>query len=160
MCVGIEHTKPFTRYPGRPGRLRQILLNLLSNASKFTCAGKICLGATVEPPYLHIWVSDSGAGIPIEQQEQIFEPFCPPVRISARRKSGIGLGLSITRRLVALHGGSMSLESQPEKGSTFHVYLPLPNLAGGMPLPRQLGSRPAAVAAYGRRKGFLRQNPR
>ncbi len=127
-----------------PVRLRQILLNLLSNASKFTAAGKICLGAAVEPPYLHIWVSDSGSGIPIEQQEQIFEPFVTS-EDSARRKSGIGLGLSITRRLVALHGGSMSLESQLNSGSTFHVYLPLPNLAGGTPLPRELGTRPALL---------------
>jgi CheY-like chemotaxis protein len=112
-----------------PVRLRQILLNLLHNAQKFTSSGKITLGVEVDPPHLHLWVKDTGSGIPVEQQERIFEPFVtigPP----DRRPTGIGLGLSITRRLVALHGGSMTLESQPKQGSTFHVYLPLPNLSG------------------------------
>jgi signal transduction histidine kinase/AraC-like DNA-binding protein/DNA-binding response OmpR family regulator/ABC-type sugar transport system substrate-binding protein len=110
-----------------PVRLRQILLNLLSNAAKFTDAGQVVLGAETTPPLLHIWVQDTGAGIPIDMQERIFEPFVTAER-SARPKEGIGLGLSITRQLVTLHGGSMTLESQPGQGSTFHVYLPLPSL--------------------------------
>ena len=111
-----------------PVRLRQILLNLLSNARKFTDQGKIILGAQVEPPHLHLWVQDTGAGISPDLQERIFEPFVT-VEHAGLRPGGIGLGLSITRRLVALHNGSMKLESQPGRGSTFHVYLPLPNLA-------------------------------
>jgi AraC-like DNA-binding protein/DNA-binding response OmpR family regulator len=110
-----------------PVRLRQVLLNLLSNAHKFTDQGEVVLGAGVEPPHLHLWVQDSGAGISPEMQERIFEPFVTAEHTS-RRPEGIGLGLSIARRLVALHGGSMKLESQPGQGSTFHVYLPLPNL--------------------------------
>lgn len=77
--------------------------------------------------YEHFWVADTGAGISFELQEQIFEPFVkadPP----GKRREGIGLGLSITRRLVALHGGSIMLESQLGRGSIFHVYLPLPGL--------------------------------
>jgi signal transduction histidine kinase/AraC-like DNA-binding protein/ABC-type sugar transport system substrate-binding protein len=112
-----------------PVRLRQILLNLLSNASKFTSSGQISLGADVESPHLHIWVCDTGAGIPSEAQEFIFEPF-GRVDDLQRRPDGIGLGLSITRRLVALHNGSMSLESKTGEGSTFHIYLPLPGLTG------------------------------
>jgi signal transduction histidine kinase/DNA-binding LacI/PurR family transcriptional regulator/AraC-like DNA-binding protein len=111
-----------------PVRLRQILLNLLSNACKFTSNGEIVLGVQVEPPHLHLWVQDTGEGISPDMQERIFEPFVTTEHIS-RRPDGIGLGLSITRHLVALHGGSMKLESQPGCGSTFHVYLPLPNLA-------------------------------
>jgi signal transduction histidine kinase/DNA-binding LacI/PurR family transcriptional regulator/AraC-like DNA-binding protein len=110
-----------------PVRLRQILLNLLSNALKFTQKGKIILGAVVQLPHIHFWVSDTGAGIAPELQERIFEPFVkvdPP----GRRRSGIGLGLSITRRLVALHGGEITLDSVPDKGSTFHFYIPLPGL--------------------------------
>ncbi|MFL7791831.1 MAG: ATP-binding protein [Anaerolineae bacterium] len=110
-----------------PVRLRQILLNLLSNAAKFTDAGQIVLGAEIIPPHLHIWVQDTGTGIPISMQERIFEPFVTAEQ-STRPKEGIGLGLSITRQLVTLHGGSMTLESQPGQGSTFHVYLPLPSL--------------------------------
>ena len=110
-----------------PIRLRQILMNLLSNAEKFTQHGKIILGAEVLLPHIHIWVSDTGSGIPLELQERIFEPFVKANPLSKQR-DGIGLGLSITRRLVALHGGSITLDSQPNLGSTFHVYIPLPGL--------------------------------
>lgn len=115
-----------------PVRLRQILLNLLSNARKFTERGHIVMGAQISPPYLHIWVEDTGIGIPPDQQEHIFEPFVI-VEDDHRRRDGVGLGLSITRRLVALHRGSMMLDSQPGQGSTFHVYLPLPSLGEPMP---------------------------
>ena len=111
-----------------PVRLRQILLNLLQNALRFTRQGEVVLGAEIAVPHVHIWVADTGSGIPIELQEQIFEPFVTAPN-NARHDS-IGLGLSITRRLVALHHGSMTLESQPGQGSTFHVYMPLPNLSG------------------------------
>jgi signal transduction histidine kinase/AraC-like DNA-binding protein/DNA-binding LacI/PurR family transcriptional regulator len=126
-------------------RLRQIILNLLSNAAKFTNQGEICLGAQVEPPHLHIWVRDTGLGIPIEEQERIFEPFRTVNRASSRQREGIGLGLNITRRLVALHGGSMLLESQPGIGSTFHIYLPLPTLAGQPMLVEETNGRSAFV---------------
>jgi signal transduction histidine kinase/AraC-like DNA-binding protein/ABC-type sugar transport system substrate-binding protein len=120
-----------------PVRLRQILLNLLSNARKSTERGQITLGAEAAPPYLHIWVRDTGTGIPAELQERIFEPFAT-LEQTKRRGEGIGLGLSITRRLVALHHGSMTLESQPMCGSTFHVYLPLPTLDRQLPAPLPL----------------------
>src|SRR6185295_8575813 len=117
-----------------PVRLRQIFLNLLSNARKFTTSGQIVLGAAVDPPHLHFWVQDTGSGIQVGLQERIFEPFVTVERLG-QRSEGIGLGLSITRRLVALHGGVMSLESQLGQGSTFHIYLPLPNLAGKFSAP-------------------------
>lgn len=110
-----------------PVRLCQILLNLLSNALKFTRQGKIVLGAEVQLPHLHIWVTDTGSGISPEFQESIFEPFVK-VEQAGQRNQGIGLGLSITRRLILLHGGSITLDSQPGQGSTFHVYIPLPGL--------------------------------
>jgi signal transduction histidine kinase/DNA-binding LacI/PurR family transcriptional regulator/AraC-like DNA-binding protein len=111
-----------------PVRLRQILLNLLSNASKFVEQGRIVLAAEVTAQNLHIWVQDTGPGIPAEFQEQIFEPFMTAGHAN-RRLEGVGLGLSISRRLVALHRGSVGLESEPGQGSTFHVYLPLPTLS-------------------------------
>jgi signal transduction histidine kinase/DNA-binding LacI/PurR family transcriptional regulator/AraC-like DNA-binding protein len=115
-----------------PVRLRQVLLNLLSNAVKFTEQGHITLGAQVSPPHLHIWVEDTGIGISPHQQERIFEPFVT-AELDHRRLDGVGLGLSITRRLVALHGGSMTLDSQPGQGSTFHIHLPLPSLGESTP---------------------------
>jgi len=111
-----------------PLRIRQILLNLLSNARKFTQSGEITLGADISLPHLHVWVKDTGHGIPADAQEKIFEPFFT-AQNAGQRPEGIGLGLSITRRLVALHGGSLSLDSQAGQGSTFHIYLPLPNLS-------------------------------
>ncbi len=110
-----------------PVRLRQIILNLLSNALKFTKQGTIVLGAEVQLPHIHFWVSDTGAGITTEMQDRIFEPFIK-VATADQRRSGIGLGLSITRRLVALHGGEITLDSRPDRGSTFNVYIPLPGL--------------------------------
>lgn len=117
-----------------PLRLRQILLNLLSNARKFTSQGQITLGVEVQLPYIHIWIEDSGSGIPADQQANIFEPFVMGENAS-QRPGGVGLGLSITRRLVALHRGVITVESTPGKGSTFHVYLPLPNLSGQLIAP-------------------------
>ena len=118
-----------------PVRLRQILLNLLSNAKKYTPRGEITLGAEVNPPDIHFWVADTGLGIDSEHKEQIFEPF---VTIEDNRQigGGIGLGLSITRHLVALHGGSMRLDSAPNKGSKFHIFLPLPALDQARPKKR------------------------
>ncbi len=110
-----------------PVRLRQILFNLLSNACKFTENGSVTLGADVTPPHLHIWVADTGVGIPAALQEQIFEPFVTDKR-NDRRHGGVGLGLTIARRLVALHRGMLTLESQIDQGSIFHVSIPLPNL--------------------------------
>lgn len=122
-----------------PVRLRQILINLLHNAAKFTEAGEIEFGAEVLLPYLHLWIRDTGIGIPSEMQEQIFEPFVK-IEHPNQRQTGAGLGLAIVRRLVALHGGSITLESQSNQGSTFHIYLPLPNTLG------QLISNPEAQA--------------
>ena len=110
-----------------PIRLRQIFMNLLSNAFKFTQQGSIIFGAEVQLPYIHFWVSDTGLGISPELQGRIFEPFVKAETLEYRRE-GIGLGLSITRRLVYLHGGSITLDSIPDHGSIFHVYIPLPGL--------------------------------
>jgi AraC-like DNA-binding protein/DNA-binding response OmpR family regulator/nitrogen-specific signal transduction histidine kinase len=153
-----------------PVRLRQILLNLLSNARKFTEKGQVILGAEVIPPHLHIWVQDTGVGIPADWQERIFEPFVTAEHVrterTPQRPEGIGLGLPITRRLVALHHGSMTLESQPGQGSTFHIYLPLPSL-GEQPVTSfspsaqpvllliSAQSQPAAeIAAFSARQGL------
>jgi signal transduction histidine kinase/AraC-like DNA-binding protein len=106
-----------------PLRLRQVLLNLLHNAHKFTATGQITLGATALASELHLWVADTGLGIAPSMQEQIFEPFISGDP-RAMRHEGIGLGLSIARRLVGLHHGRLTVESHPHQGSTFHIYLP------------------------------------
>jgi AraC-like DNA-binding protein len=108
-----------------PGRLRQILLNLLSNAAKFTAAGSITLGAQSTPEHLHIWVEDTGCGIPLHLQQRIFEAF-NTAELPRRPEQGIGLGLRVTYELVKLHGGTITLSSQPDIGTTVLIILPLP----------------------------------
>ena len=120
-----------------PGRLRQILLNLLSNAGKFTARGRIVMAAEAQESHLHLWVEDTGSGIPLEQQERIFTTFST-IGQPARPGQGIGLGLRVTHELVKLHQGTISLESTPGVGTVFHIYLPLP-------APEQLAPQPAAA---------------
>ena len=116
-------------------RLRQVLLNLLHNAHKFTRSGQITLSAEAIETRLHLWVTDTGSGITTEHQEHIFEPFFS-VEGDANAE-GIGLGLSIARRLIALHGGQLTLESGQQRGSTFHIYLPLPDAEGSASRPEE-----------------------
>lgn len=110
--------------------LRQILLNLLGNAVKFTdVGGSVALRVEVieEPTTAHVTfeVSDSGIGMPADQLQRIFEPF-HRIEEGERHTEGTGLGLAITRRLVEAMQGSISVASEPGRGSTFRVELPLP----------------------------------
>jgi CheY-like chemotaxis protein/two-component sensor histidine kinase len=106
-------------------KLRQILFNLLSNASKFTEEGSISVVVGVRDQAVEIAVADTGIGIPEHALEQIFEEFHQLDSSSTRRQGGTGLGLSITRHLVQLIGGSIRVESTPGQGSAFTVTLPL-----------------------------------
>lgn len=111
---------------GIPTRVEQILFHLISNAIKFTKAGSVCV-ALLRPDEEH-WamrVSDTGIGIPNEQRESIFEPFRQVDESIAREYGGMGLGLSIVKRLVSSLKGKIRVESEPGVGSTFTVTLPL-----------------------------------
>ena len=115
---------------GDPGRLRQILINLVNNAIKFTERGEIALRVTVqeqqpERVQLHFTVRDTGIGIAPEDQQRIFEAFSQQDSSTTRRFGGTGLGLTISSRLAALMGGRIWVESQPGQGSTFHVSVTL-----------------------------------
>jgi PAS domain S-box-containing protein len=108
-------------------KVKQILLNLLSNAVKFTHEGKVELvvHACDGREFVEIEVSDSGIGISPEDMDKIFEDFRQVDQSSTREFGGTGLGLSITRKLLHLLGGSISVQSEPGRGSTFTVRLPL-----------------------------------
>jgi signal transduction histidine kinase/CheY-like chemotaxis protein len=106
-------------------RVRQILLNLLSNAAKFTEQGSITISATRQHNELVISVADTGIGIAPEHHGTIFEEFRQIDSGSDRRYEGTGLGLAICRRFVALHGGRIWLESTPDIGSVFSFSLPV-----------------------------------
>jgi len=105
-------------------RLRQILLNLIGNAVKFTEAGHIRVGYRVNRHDVRVTVADSGIGISPLQLETVFHPFTQGEADTARRFGGTGLGLSISRQLAALLGGQIELESTPGEGSRFTLVLP------------------------------------
>ncbi|MFQ5471126.1 MAG: ATP-binding protein [Gammaproteobacteria bacterium] len=108
------------------GKLRQILLNLLSNASKFTKNGKITLLANHDGKSLHISVTDTGIGMTEEQCSHIFEEFKQADMSTTRNYGGTGLGLSICQRFCTLMGGAIAVTSKPDEGTCFTVDIPLP----------------------------------
>jgi signal transduction histidine kinase/CheY-like chemotaxis protein/HPt (histidine-containing phosphotransfer) domain-containing protein len=110
---------------GDPGRLRQVLVNLVGNAIKFTERGQVLVQVEVESrtddaAVLHYFVSDSGIGVPDDKQRAIFEPFQQADGSTTRRFGGTGLGLAISSTLVDLMDGRIWLDSAPHEGSTFH----------------------------------------
>jgi len=148
MVCDIDPQVPRSLY-GDPLRLRQVLLNLIGNAIKFTAKGEIVLRVEVqaaEPPgvWLHFVIRDTGIGIPADKQEAIFEAFSQADNSTTRKFGGTGLGLAISQRLVQLMGGRIWVKSEPGSGSEFHFTArfepgmetetqepaPLPELAG------------------------------
>jgi signal transduction histidine kinase len=124
-------------------RVRQVLLNLVSNACKFTSVGEVAMGARVENYEVILWVRDTGIGIAESDQTRIFNQFEQVESHDAKQHTGTGLGLSICRWLVELHGGRMWLESELGKGSIFSFTLPRvqPVLGGGAGAPAPLIER-------------------
>ena len=116
---------------GDPNRLRQILINLVGNAVKFTSDGEVLVTVkTCDPPgtnsLLHFTVSDTGIGVPADKQKHIFEPFTQADNTTTRVYGGTGLGLAISKRLVELMGGRIWVESRAGGGSHFHFTVSMP----------------------------------
>lgn len=107
------------------GRLKVVLKNLIGNAVKFTEEGSITLEARAQDEGIEIRVTDTGIGIPDEALSVIFEPFRQVESTSARQRRGSGLGLYIVKRWLELLGGSISVESEVGRGSTFRVWIPI-----------------------------------
>jgi adenylate cyclase len=126
-----------------PMRLRQILLNLLSNACKFTKQGEVTLLArkiVTEGNWIEFSVSDTGIGMTLEQQAKLFEEFTQADSSTARQYGGTGLGLAITRKLARMMGGDVTLTSEAGKGSTFTVRLPAStDVPAGTPISSDRG---------------------
>ncbi|HTJ96624.1 MAG TPA: response regulator [Rhodocyclaceae bacterium] len=114
---------------GDPGRLRQVLINLIGNAIKFTSGGEVSFGVELisenhNTVSLRFAVKDTGIGIAKEKMSHLFSPFVQADSSTTREFGGTGLGLSIAKRLVELMGGSIGVDSQPGKGSSFYFTLP------------------------------------
>lgn len=122
-------------------RVRQIIINLLGNAIKFTETGEITLEVRWHDGHLLLVVRDTGVGIPPESLGRVFEPF---ERLAGSREGGTGLGLTVTRRLVELMGGTIGASSTPDKGTEFSVRIPVPEIAPGA--PREILRRPTAAS--------------
>jgi signal transduction histidine kinase len=108
-------------------RLKQILLNLLSNACKFTKEGEVALRVRKVADgreWVELAVADSGIGMTAEQQAKLFQDFTQADSLTARRYGGTGLGLAISRKLARMMGGDVTVASEPGKGSVFTVRLP------------------------------------
>ena len=123
-------------------RVRQVLLNLLSNASKFTDAGEIGLGARSDEREVVVWVRDTGIGITPDDQPRIFGEFEQVEHDESKQRGGTGLGLSICRWLIQMHGGRMWVESTVGKGSVFYFALPLVG-AASLPQPDEFVAQAA-----------------
>jgi len=140
LVAEVEADVPRRLY-GDDGRLRQLLLNLIGNAIKFTEQGRVAVrvardlsggGSTV------FTISDTGIGIPVEKQGEIFEPFVQADTSPSRNYGGTGLGLSICKRLVELMGGSIGVDSRPGAGSRFWFVVPLSESDGPEPKEDEL----------------------
>jgi signal transduction histidine kinase/CheY-like chemotaxis protein len=133
---------------GDPGRLRQVLVNLVGNALKFTAQGHVALrvesGYAADGARIRFQVSDTGIGIPADKLGTIFEKFTQADASTTRRYGGTGLGLAITRELVRLMGGELAVESSEGKGSCFTFTVHLPVVEEAAP-PTRGADRPAAA---------------
>ena len=108
-------------------RIKQSVLNLLSNAVKFTPDGRgnVSLSASIEDDgRMAIKIADKGIGIPREEQDLVFSPFMRSASALSRSHEGTGLGLSLVKAFVDMHGGDIILESEVDKGTTFTIFMP------------------------------------
>jgi len=145
LAVLIHHDVP-PRVKGDPNRLRQILINLVSNAVKFTHDGEVLIRLALAEEHdgrliVRFEVADTGIGIPEEHRDKLFQSFTQTDSSISRRFGGTGLGLAITKQLVELMGGSIRAESSEYEGTTFHFTIGLERglLAEAAPEPMQRG---------------------
>jgi CheY-like chemotaxis protein len=130
---------------GDPTRLRQVLINLVGNAIKFTDAGSVELRISHNSAtgMLQVAVRDTGIGIPEEMRRTLFQRFAQADGVDARQRGGTGLGLAISKQLVELMGGEIAVESVAGLGSTFSFRIPAPTCAAPVEAAAAAGSEPA-----------------
>jgi signal transduction histidine kinase len=125
LALQLDVPVPLPMARGDERRMKQVLLNLVGNAIKFTERGSILVAVVTRDDFFDISVSDTGPGIAADEHEKIFEEFHQADNSATKGKSGTGLGLAIARRIVELHGGRIWVESEPGRGATFFVSIPM-----------------------------------
>jgi hypothetical protein len=143
----VNYAEKLPRITGDELRIRQILLNLVSNAAKFTANGFITLDARAQGAHLLFSVADTGAGIPEAARPLIFERFRQADRDITKKHGGTGLGLSISRQLCLMQNGEIWFESQEGKGTTFYFTIPLAKEIAGVPSPSTPASGGSEISA-------------
>ncbi|MGC9335659.1 MAG: substrate-binding domain-containing protein, partial [Anaerolineae bacterium] len=138
---------------GDPTRLRQVVLNLVNNAVKFTARGHVRLEVKADPDSVTVAVHDTGLGIPPDEQEPIFDEFRRSERSRARGYGGLGLGLAICKRLVEMHSGTIGVRSSGEEGAGSTFYFTLPTVQ-----PPATQVQPAGVPAVTEESVFVLTN--
>ena len=131
-----------------PDRLEQVLVNLLNNAAYTPPGGLIRLSAFPEEGQVVLRVADNGRGIPPESLNELFDLFVQGERTLGRSEGGLGIGLTIVKRLVELHGGTVEAHSEGGQGSEFLVRLPRAQEPPAQPVARPTPSIPARMRAY------------
>ncbi len=160
LALNFENCGPFPQFVETdPTRFRQILLNLVSNAIKFTHSGSVTIGLSYQPPthqnddpvgQIHLTVRDTGMGMTADQQAKLFRPFTQADTSTTRQFGGTGLGLTICKRFAELMGGDILVDSVAGSGSTFTVVLPahaatqVSNI-GEVPVPPSAASAASAL---------------
>jgi signal transduction histidine kinase/CheY-like chemotaxis protein len=147
----LEYAPDGPRYVmGDAGRIRQVLINLIGNAVKFTQAGHVLIGVGWEHERVRISVEDTGVGIPEDKLGCIFEKFTQADSSTTRRFGGTGLGLAISKQLVELMGGEISVRSRPGEGSTFSFTMPLAPAAQPAAAPPAISVQTPLSTAHAR----------
>jgi signal transduction histidine kinase len=123
LQVSVGKDLPLGR--GDERRLTQVLLNLVGNAIKFTDTGSVRITAGTTGSLFELTVTDTGPGIAAADQERIFDPFQQVDNSSTREKGGTGLGLAISKRIIRMHGGTITVDSVPGRGATFRITVPI-----------------------------------
>jgi signal transduction histidine kinase/ActR/RegA family two-component response regulator len=125
LQLRLELHPDVTTLMADPLRLKQMLLNLLFNALKFTTTGSVGLEVVPEGEFVHFTVWDTGIGISPENQSRLFQPYFQIANSVVNRHEGTGLGLMVTRKLAQIHGGRLELQSEVDQGSRFTIILPV-----------------------------------
>jgi PAS domain S-box-containing protein len=158
LALKLEIEPNLPQVLGDPGRISQVMFNLMSNAYKYTPEGQVTVRAYLKENAIHVNVIDTGLGISAKDQEKLFSRFFRAGDAAVRQQPGTGLGLNITKSLIEMHGGQIWVESEQGQGSAFNFTLPLPaGLVSAHKLD-EVAARPAP-AATGKRVMVVDNEP-